>query len=533
MIKLMIADDEHIVIESIKFIVEKFVDGIEVVGSAKSGREAIEKALILKPDIVFMDIHMPGINGMEAIRHIKDFNKEAIFVIISAYEYFQYAKEAVNLGVHEYLLKPINKNKVIETLKNLTQVIEGKRRAMEREMELMEKLNRILPHLEGQFLYSQLFNSSSKDVMFYENVLGLNLQQGYIMVVSIDSTVAEGKEENIKRSLEKQQLYEILRMELKNHCTSLVAPPLLDRIVAFISSNEESEEYETRNRGIDYAKKVSKAIDKKITLDYRIGLGRSYDIELLSESYNEAYVAATYPSEEKIIHYKDIDWTTPFVDSYPQKREKYLLHNLQMGDMNGTVEAFEEIFLWLTTNGRGDKNYIKSKLIELFILTQRILPNYSDEGKDYYNSYLHLILEIEDLQELKLAYINYLKNTVRRLDEYRKRELRGLIAKAIKYIDDHYKQNISLDDVAKEINMSYHYFSKFFKDSTGKNFVDYLTELRIEKSKQILRDSSINIKEVCFEVGYNDPNYFSKIFKKITGITPTDYRNHALPQEVI
>lgn len=533
MIKLLIADDEHIVIESIKFIVEKFVEEVEVIGWAKSGREAIEKSMLLKPDIVFMDIHMPGINGMDAIRHIKEFNKETMFVIISAYEYFQYAKEAVNLGVHEYLLKPINKSKVIGTLKELASLIEGKRRAMEREMELMEKVNRILPHLEGQFLYSQLFNSSSKDVSFYEDVLGIELKQGYIMVVTLDNSAIEGREENIKKSIEKQHLYEIIRMELKNHCNCLVAPPLFDRIVVFIPDDDEIEEYEARNKGIDYAKRLYRAINRKMKVSFRIGIGRSYDIEFLSESYNEAFMAAVYSTEEQIIHYKDIDWTTPIIDTYPQKREKFLVHNILMGDMDGMVDAFEDIFLWITSTYKTDINKIKSKLIELFIMTQRILPGNWEDNKLPDNSHLQSILEIDDIKELKLTYINYLKNTIKKLDEYRKKELRGLIAKAINYIDENYKQNISLDDVAKEINMSYHYFSKFFKDSTGKNFVDYLTELRIEKSKKILKDSRVNIKEVCYEVGYNDPNYFSKIFKKITGITPTDYRNHTLPQEVI
>ena len=150
MIKLLIVDDEYIVIESVKFIIENHVKDVEVVGTANTGREAIEKALYLKPDVIFMDIRMPGINGIDAIRQIKNSINEVFFVIVTAYEYFNYAKEAVNLGVYEYLLKPINKNKVIETLNNIQEIIISRRQAVQREMFLKEKINKILPLMEGQ-----------------------------------------------------------------------------------------------------------------------------------------------------------------------------------------------------------------------------------------------------------------------------------------------------------------------------------------------------------------------------------------------
>lgn len=126
--KLLIADDEYLVIDSLKYMVERFVDNVEVVGTAKSGREAIEKAMEFKPEIVFMDIHMPGIDGIEAIKQIKTINRDTVFVIITAYEYFNYAKEAINLGVHDYLLKPINRSKVVETLEGICTAIASKER---------------------------------------------------------------------------------------------------------------------------------------------------------------------------------------------------------------------------------------------------------------------------------------------------------------------------------------------------------------------------------------------------------------------
>ena len=102
-----------------------------------------------------------------------------------------------------------------------------------------------------------------------------------------------------------------------------------------------------------------------------------------------------------------------------------------------------------------------------------------------------------------------------------------------RYIEENYHGNITLDDAARQVNMSYHYFSKFFKESTGRNFVDYLTDLRMKKARQFLQETGMNIKAISREIGYSDPNYFSKAFKKYTGLTPTEYRHSVLSKGVI
>lgn len=528
MIKLLIADDEHIVIDSIKFIIDKYVHDVEVVGSAKSGKEAIEKSLQLKPDVVFMDIHMPGINGIDAIRHIREHNREIIFVIITAYEYFQYAKDAVNLGVYEYMLKPLNKNAIIEILQDIGAVINSKRQSLEKETALLEKISKILPHMEGQFIYSQLFKSDVvKDIAFFEEVFAMGLTEGSVMVVMLDELQASNKEEGLLNTLIKQKLYEHFRVELKDACSCLIGMPLLDRIVAYIPVGKNADSYEARNNAIEMAKNII----EKTAGNYRIGIGRCCKMEDFSESYQEAYRAAVQPGADRVTHYEDMLIISPLPEDYPRAIEKAFLHSFMIGELQGTLEQFEELHSWMVMNYQNDHARIKSKLIELFIMTQRAVPaaNLNVSGN---SEFLLQLLKTDDSCNIKVSCVNYLKNTLKELDEHRNKELNGLIAKASQYIEQNYKHNINLNDVAKTVNMSYHYFSRFFKESTGKNFIDYLTELRIEKAMLLLKDSNVNIKMVCYEVGYSDPNYFSKIFKKNTGMTPTEYRNQSIPEEV-
>ncbi len=523
MIRLLIADDEPIVIDSIRFIVEKYIDDVEVVGSARSGKEAIEKALQLKPDVLFMDIHMPGINGIEAIRHIQESNRDIIFVIITAYEYFQYAREAVKLGVSEYLLKPINKKSIINTLQEAGAVIRARRERIKKETALMEQIGKILPRMEGQFIYSQLFKSNViEDIAFYEEIFEMKLMNGYVMVAILDNPGAMTREEILINSLEKQKLYQNFTMALKNAFPCLIGLPLLDRIVAFIPESDSTDAYEARNRAIE----IAKAVMGKTGNHYRIGIGRKYNLEHFSESYQEACMAATCIGGDRITHFEDVRLYEPEPEPYPYARQEMLLHKFMLGDLQGTLELFEDLYAWLSSNYRNDHHRIKTKLIELFILTRRAVP----AGE---NDFLHQLLKAGNIFELKIDCVNYLKRTMQELQEYRKKELNGLILEATQYIEENYRNNITLDDVARQVNMSYHYFSKFFRDSTGRNFTDYLTDLRMQKAKQFLKQTGMNIKAVSCEIGYSDPNYFSKIFKKYTGLTPTEYRRNAVSKEVI
>jgi len=199
MTKLLIADDEYLVLDSLKMIIRKNMKDIDIVATASTGREAIEKAIELKPDIIFMDIHMPGIDGIEAIRQIKAVNSSILFVIITAYEFFDYAKEAINLGVSEYILKPIEKSKVIDTLNNLCNTIKQNRRLLLKEAELKERINRIIPFIESQFVSYQLFTSGTiSDIEFYEEIFNINLRQGYALTVLLKNFEGKIKEDNLK-----------------------------------------------------------------------------------------------------------------------------------------------------------------------------------------------------------------------------------------------------------------------------------------------------------------------------------------------
>jgi two-component system response regulator YesN len=525
MLKLLIADDEYLVLDSIKMIVSKNLKDVNVVGTASTGREAIENAISLKPDVVFMDIHMPGIDGMEAIRQIKKVNNDTIFVIITAYEYFDYAKEALNLGVFEYLLKPINKNKLIETLDNIKINLDKKRGNFIREIELKEKMNRIIPSLEEQFISNKLFNIGTfTDIEFYENIFSMNLKQGYAMAVLLEDLGSTGKEDSLKLNFKKQSFYDVFSMKLKSFCTCLIGNPMIDRIIVFIPTNGEEEDSVTKEKSIDIAKKVIEKIKGLTDLKYQIGIGRKCSAESFGKSCNEAYIAATKSEKDTVTHYEDIILLKSNLDTYPFYKESAFSNSILTANIKEAKENFLEIYVWLTSVYGEDIDRIKSKLMELLFIIDKNLP-YKLKALEELKQVLILnVLKINNKDELRTEFIVYLSDLALEIQNQRKGDIYGVIPMVIEYLNKNYYHNISLNDVAKNVNLSYNYLSKVFKDELGKSFVDYLTELRIEKSMKLLANENISIKEICQKNGYNDPNYYSKAFKKITGMTPTEYR---------
>ncbi|MBZ4666800.1 response regulator [Mahella sp.] len=514
MIKVFVADDEQIVIDSIKFVIEKSIPNTALVGSARSGREAVEKINEIRPDIVLMDIRMPGISGIEAIKKIKERHSDIIFIIITAYEYFDYAKDAIALGVFDYLLKPLNKNKIIEVIDKATETITRQRKSMAEELELKEALNKILPYLESEFVYSHFYGKiDDGNIEFYESIFDMQLDYGYVMIGNVDYV------DSVAGSIDKQVFYDCFATELKSIVPCLVGPPMLNSIAAYVPVERQMSSFEIKNESIEIAKRLCSRLDERVNLNYRIGIGRPYDIENFTVSYDEADRTLKI-DEEKISHFDDQGIVFAQKDIYPFNKEKLLIDKVIMGDGIGAVRLFNEIFDWMALNYRGREDKMADMLRELFIVLNRTASYYMEGNMPATYS----ISGNDDIEEIKTSILAWIKTVSQNIRARKDTVLNEIIRHVEDFIAQNYNKDITMDDVAREVNMSYHYFSKFFKEQTGRNFVEYLSSLRIQKAEELLADPSRSIKDVCYSVGYNDPNYFSKLFKKYTGKSPSEYR---------
>lgn len=154
---------------------------------------------------------------------------------------------------------------------------------------------------------------------------------------------------------------------------------------------------------------------------------------------------------------------------------------------------------------------------------------YESGGRSYHfrsrKDYLPTLLELKTLEEVRAWFVDRMGNNCRNMGVKKESQSVSVVEKARNYIDSHYnKKDISLDEVSRSVDISSYYFSKIFKEETGRNFVEYLTEIRMNRARELLAGTELSMKEICGEVGYSDPNYFSRIFKKHTGLTPTEYK---------
>lgn len=186
MYKIMLADDEGIVIDSVKFIIEKEFGEECVIEFAKTGRSVIELAESFRPDIAIMDIQMPGINGIDSMKEIRKTNQNVIFIVMSAYDKFDYAKEAIKLGVLEYITKPMERTKLLSALKSAMKLVDKEREKRSNDLIIREKLETVIPVLESGLIYEILLQEHfEEDIENYKTMLGIKENYAYLSLIHI------------------------------------------------------------------------------------------------------------------------------------------------------------------------------------------------------------------------------------------------------------------------------------------------------------------------------------------------------------
>ena len=527
MYKIMLADDEGIVIDSLKMILENNFQGICEVESAKTGRSVIELAENFRPDIAFMDIQMPGINGIEAIREIKQNCPTTLFIIMSAYDKFDYAQEAINLGVLEYLHKPVNHKKIIEVIQKAMRRIDDQRTKRSDDLKIKEKLEFVVPIIENGLISSILLQENfGKDADKYKELLGIRENHGYMMILEYGDSV-EGRDMTnpVGSGVKVQSLYSEIRELIKRHFTCSVGPVMTNKIVCFVPANPELEGYHSRSEVIELSREMIRELTKKLGLTCRLGIGSIQSLDKLTESYRDA-ANALRNTDGSVAHCRDLPIFCEYEENYPIDIEESIFEMVKKGMAEESGVETDRFFNWMERSYGECINDIRLKVLEFVLMAEHIA--YESGGMVYHFTdraeYLTSIMSMNSLEEMRSWFINKISQAARNVVNKKHEYSNGVIERAKEYIEKNYKKDISLDEVSQEVDMSSYYFSKLFKEVSGYNFIEYVTNMRIELAKELLMDGSLSMKEICVDVGYGDPNYFSRIFKKCVGVTPTEFR---------
>lgn len=529
MYRVLIADDEGIMLEALKNIITSNFGNECELAFAKTGRAVVELAESFRPDIAFMDIQMPGINGIQAIKEIRKFNSTTRFIIITAYDKFSYAKEAINLGVMEYLTKPVKRQAVVGVLERAMKEIDTERAKRSDSLKIQEKLETVIPIVENGFINGMILQEGgASDPEYYKMLLDIRQEYAYAILLQFGVQSADGiLTTPVNLSAKLQSFYPECRAICKEFFPCIVGPIMTNRIVLAVPCENEQMEYAERIQVIEQARHLARKLAGRFETRFRVGIGKTYRIEELKLSYREAYRALSQ-STSSVAHVDDLPVRGEYTGDYPGETERRLFACLEKGDWPGAKQKANEFFDWMERNYYDDRQDIQLKVLEFVIWAER--EAFFNGGLEKYGlhsrkDYLKTVLECPDYTALREWYLEKLEDVCRKIATRREEQSESVVSKAKAYIDQNFSKDLSLDDVSRSVNISPYYFSKLFKEEAGENFIEYLTKVRIAHAKELLRDPALSIKEICILSGYSDPNYFSRIFKKQEGVTPSEYRD--------
>ncbi len=532
MYRILIADDEGIMLYSLQTIIQKNIGDECEVYTAKTGRAVVDMTESIRPDIIFMDIQMPGMNGIEAMQSIRGWNKSVIFIVITAYNKFDYAKEAIEIGVFDFLTKPVNKDNLLNVIKRAMLQVEAERRNHLANLRMREKLETVLPILENGFIHYLMLQGEDSESSYYnyKELLELEKESAYVILIQFGESYENGILTNpVGMSMRSQKFYPVLHHIVKEHFPCLVGAVMANKVIVMVPEDSGGVEYEQRIKAIAQARNLLHALENHIDAKFRIGIGRKCRMEQLKQSYQEA-LRALQEGDQRVVHVGDMPMRGEYEGDYPEDNEKLLFKMVLKGDMEGAREQATIFFDWMLDNYPDYIDSIRLKVLELVMRAEKDAFRHGgvNYGFLYRKDYLSAILQSRSYDEIRSWWLSKIKDVTKHMANRMKKQSESIVAKAISYMNENFRKEITLEDVSREVNINPYYFSKRFKEETGVNFIDYLTGIRIKKSKELLEDPKLSIKEIGVKSGYTDPNYFSRIFKKVENITPSDYREKRL-----
>jgi two-component system response regulator YesN len=316
---------------------------------------------------------------------------------------------------------------------------------------------------------------------------------------------------------------------IKEFYPASLATIMGNRGVVFVPAKEDMS-YEERVSCIERCRSMVRKLERKFEMSFQVGIGGVTSFTHLYESYKEA-AKACRSGAGKVVHILDIPVHLEYGEGYPIETERAIFEKLEKGETDQVLLQTESYMMWLRGNREKPENNHKLKVLEMVLLSEQ--KAYLNGGMTYNFSeregYLESIIESDTFEELGAWFDEKMAEASNNIANKQHEYSSSLIKQAIDYIRENYTKELTLDEVSKQINISPYYFSKIFKEETGTNFVEFFTKLRIDYACELLKDTdSHSIKEICGLVGYSDPNYFSRIFKKWTNDTPTEYREREM-----
>jgi two-component system response regulator YesN len=521
-LKVFLVDDEKGIVDGLHKLIGRYIPECEIVGVAYNGLEGARLIQERQPDIVITDIRMPHADGLDMISRLKTAGCQAKFILLSGYADFEYARQGMRLGVTFYLNKPVEEEELRDCVCKVMEAIRDERAKLQEVDDLKQEV------------HSHVLESALRD----------------IIDAGSDNPVYVGELLHLARIPQERSRFLCVLLEFDGSLSTLMESGLnwvfsqVDRAlrqyravyrfrysgtqVAVVVTDGAFIEYEGLLRAVN---RLKESVFREIKLSMTVGIGtvkeQAGDISLSFEEARQALSYKVIRGVGAVIPYPeiaDLMVGRPIVSEELIDKLEAALDNT---DEDGCVGAIREIFRWIGTEHGMRPADLQLQCLNILLSSVRKMSFQQLQQNDLLG---HHILSLEGisrfttLDRLEEWMIEVIKGIICFKLEHHIPKKKDVIAEIKEYVTEHYDEAISLAELSARFFINPYYLSQLFKQKTGDTYLNFLAQVRINKAKELLEKTDLKVYEICKTVGYSDAQHFARLFEKLTGCKPSEYR---------
>lgn len=555
--KMIIVDDEPLIRLGLKKYLDWDKYNIAIVGEAGSGIDALQLALEKRPDIIITDIRMPDMDGLELISKLAGELRDSIFIILSGYDYFDYAKKALSMGVFYYLLKPLEFEETTRVFEKCVEKLQENRRKRLLEKSINIKLNENERFLKDRFILSMAQNAMDSEACKKElERLGIDLLNEYYVALLIQDntqksvTNAQKSDANIQKSDDEGRFWTIdntVQQMLGRvaqaytgkgiKCYSFLSRGGIGCVLSFSSGIDAAGTVKSLIHDFltVFEKEVSSGCETGTKPDLIFTVGdKVAEIGKLSESFRKAQWLLNYrllkPSQ-KVFCYKDFSEENKKPLMLSPEQSRVLINCIENTDTTGLEEFMSALKKDILSHENLSAGQLYSVVHDTIVTSVHFAYKNDMAVENVFIPKIfssELLSGFQDLDSLFEWLNDFIKHLSLNYMECRFKQPRRIFSEIEKYIMENIDKDVTLNVLAEKFYYNPTYLSRLFSEELGENFSSYIIRIKIEHAKKLLQTTNIKINDVCEAVGYKSYRHFVNTFKKITGVTPIEYKKYRM-----
>ncbi|MFC4321554.1 response regulator transcription factor [Litchfieldia salsa] len=532
MYKVMLVDDDYPVLELLSETIKWEQLGLKLQSTHENGASALEHALIEMPDILITDIGMPKMNGIELTRRMREINPTIQVSMLTCHNEFEYARQALQLNVQDYLLKDtLNPEDLTAVLIKVKDNLDKENEKKVQEFRLRHIVEQNRESMKRDFLRKTIYQPIYDEDDWYEEAASLGIElrsRAYIPTLCFMQNSRSAKdsfisEDTLVFSIQ-NVIGEVLR-EYNNHSVHMTHSIKESFILFPYSSNLKSDCY---GAATDCMRKIQKVILNTLNISLSFIIGdvfdsqKSFRVELdhLLQSTNQRFYMEKSSIEKKKPESKVTEGLFSLYDQVSVEIRQLIIER-DLKNVTPILTNWTDLFKERGYSSEHVKDWVLKLLLDLKVKLKALQffgTNYSDEV-------LHEeILGIDSLDELRCWLNKYFESLLSELIEMGTQSRRKEVIEACKYVSINLEKKITLDEVANQLYLNSSYFSRLFKKEVGETFVEYVTKAKMNRAKELLEQTIDPVGKICERLGYDNQSYFIKVFKSYVGVTPIEFR---------